>query len=69
MFIKNCENFLINLNVINSSTSVKHIARCLTATTISVKSQFVILFKFCEKIDLFSECDFLFKAQNLNQLN
>ena len=69
MFIKSCENFLINLNVINSSTSVKCIAKCLMTITISIKLQFIISFKFHEKTNLFFKHDFLFKAQNLNQLN
>ena len=66
MFIKSCENFSINLNVINSDISVKCIVKCLMMITISIKSQFIISFKFYEKIDLFFKCDFLFKTQNLN---
>ena len=66
MFIKNYENFSIDLNVINSDTSVKYIVKCLMTIIISAKSQFVISFKFCKKINLFSKCDFLFKAQNFD---
>ena len=62
MFIKNCEDFSINLNVINSDTSVKYIAKCLMMIIISTKSQSVISFKFCEKTDLLFKCDFLFKV-------
>ena len=66
MFIKNYKNFSINLNVINSNILIKYIIKYLITITISVKSQFIILFKFYKKIDLFFKCDFLFKSQNLN---
>ena len=69
MFIKSCENFSIDLNVINNDTLIKYIVKCLIMTIISVKSQFIILFKFYKKTNLFFKCDFLFKAQNFNQLN
>ena len=66
MIIKNYENFSINLNVINSNTLVKCIIKYLMMIIILIKSQFIILFKFYKKIDLFFKCDFLFKVQNLD---
>ena len=36
-FIKNYENFSIDLNVVNSNTSIKCIIKCLIAIIISVK--------------------------------
>ena len=66
MFIKNYKNFLIDLNVINSNTFVKCIVKCSTVIIILIKSQSVISFKFCKKIDLFFKYNFLFKIQNFN---
>ena len=37
IFIKSCENFLIDLNVINSDTLIKYIVKCLTVITILIK--------------------------------
>ena len=51
MFIKNDKKILINLNVINNDILIKCIIKYLTAIIISIKLQFIILFKLFKKIN------------------
>ena len=65
MFIINCENFLIKLNVVNNDILIKHIIKCLIAIIILIKLQFIISFNFYKKINYFLNMIFYLKYRIL----
>ena len=69
MTIDNCKNIKIQLNVTNTDSSIKRIARVNEVIKISIKSTTTISFKLRDKNNLFIERDFMFTSSRIERLN
>ena len=67
--IDNCKNIKIQLNVTNTNSSIKRVARVNEVIKISVKSATIISFKLRDKNNLSTERDFMFTSSRIERLN
>ena len=69
VIIENCKNVKIQLNVINTNSSIKRVIRVNEFIKISIKSITIISFKLRDKNNLFIERDCIFTFARINWWN
>ena len=69
MTIDNCKNIITSLKIINRDIFVKRIVKINNVIKILIHSIIIISFKFCNKIDLSNNKNFIFVFKRVNRLN